>query len=166
MADKKEIKYDLDGYDIITTALMELLNQYPDLGNDTIRFSTFATESGIAMFPSIGAVVETEKRSVTGKVYQNCNYPFTIVYKLAGLSEGNKIEVKDFLDKLGRWLEKQPVNIGTEQLRLADYPLLTENREIKSISRTTPSYLDTVEENKIENWVIPMILRYTNEYRL
>ena len=99
MAEQKEIKYDLDGYDIITNALMTLLNQYPGLGSDEIRFSTFGTESGIAMFPSIGAVVENERQSVTGKVYQSCNYPFNIVYKVAGVSESNKIQVKDFLDK-------------------------------------------------------------------
>lgn len=166
MAEKKEIKYDLDGYDIITNALMTLLNQYPDLDNDKIRFSTFATESGIAMFPSMGAVVETEKRSVTGKVYQSCNYPFNIVYKVAGVSESNKIQVKDFLDKLGKWLEKQPVTIGAEQHILETYPALTENREIKSISRTTPAYLESVEENKTENWVISLILRYSNEYKM
>lgn len=166
MAEQKKIKYDLDGYDIITNALMTLLNQYPDLGSDKIRFSTFATESGIAMFPSIGAVVETERRSVTGKVYQSCNYPFNIVYKVAGLSENSKIGIKDFLDKLGKWLEMQPVTIGAEQHRLESYPALTENREIKSISRTTPAYLDTVEENKTENWVISLILRYSNEFKM
>lgn len=166
MADQKEIKYDLDGYDIITNALMTLLNQYPDLGSDEIRFSTFATESGIAMFPSMGAIVERERRSITGYVYQSCNYPFNIVYKVAGVSERNKIKVKDFLDKLGRWLEKQPITIGTQEYKLEAYPTLTDNREITSISRTTPAYLESVEENKTENWVISMILRYKNEYQL
>lgn len=165
MAEQKTIKYDIDGYDIITNALMALLNQYPDLGNNKIRFSTFSDESGIAMFPSMGAVVETERRSVTGKVYQSCNYPFDIVYKIAGLSENNKIEVKAFLDKIGKWLEKQPVTIGTQEHKLEAYPALTDNREIKSISRTTPAYLESVEDNKTENWVISMILRYSNEYR-
>lgn len=166
MAEKKQVKYDIDGYDIITNALMALLNQYPDLGSDKIRFSTFATESGIAMFPGMGAVVEVEKRSVTGKIYQSCNYPFNIVYKVAGVSENNKIQVKDFLDKVGKWLEKQTVTIGTQEHKLESYPALTDNREITSISRTTPAYLDTVEENKTENWVISLILRYSNEYRL
>lgn len=166
MAEQKAIKYDIDGYDIITNALMELLNQYPGLGSDKIRFSTFSDESGIAMFPSMGAVVETERRSVTGKVYQSCNYPFNIVYKVAGLAENNKIKVKDFLDKIGKWLEMQPVTIGTEQHLLEAYPALTDNREITSISRTTPAYLESVEENKVENWVISMILKYSNEYKL
>lgn len=165
MAEKK-IKYDLDGYDIITNALMTLLNQYPDLGSDEIRFSTFAAESGIAMIPSVGAVVESEKKSITGYVRQSCNYPFNLVYKVAGVSERNKIMVKDFLDKMGIWLEKQPITIGTQKYVLEAYPDLTENREIKSISRTTPAYLESIEENKVENWVISMILRYKNEYQL
>ena len=103
---------------------------------------------------------------MTGKVYQSCNYPFNIVYKVAGVSESNKIQVKDFLDKLGKWLEMQPVTIGGQVYKLEAYPALTDNREIKSISRTTPAYLESVEESKTENWVISMILRYSNEYKL
>lgn len=166
MAEQKEIKYDIDGYDIITNALMALLNKYPDLGNDTIRFSVFSTGSGIAMFPVVGAVVENEKRSITGKVYQSCNYPFTIVYKVSGLAESNKIEIKDFLDKLGMWLEKKTITIGNTEYKLKTYPPLTENREIKSISRVTPAYLESTEEDKTENWIISLILLYAKEYKL
>lgn len=165
MADEKQVKYDLDGYDVITNALMELVNQYPDLGVDTIRFSTMSEDGGIAIFPTSGAVVETEKRTVTGKVIQNCQYPFFIIYKIAGIAESNKIKVKDFLDKLGRWLEGQDIVVGNETYKLAEYPTLTGNREITAISRVTPAYLDTVEENKCENWAISMVVQYRNEFK-
>ena len=62
MANEKIVKYDIDGYDAVTSALMELLNQYPALsGNDEIAFSTLGEDSGKSMFPISGAVVETEK---------------------------------------------------------------------------------------------------------
>ncbi len=164
MADEK-VKYDVDGYDVLTNALMELVNQYPDLGEDIIRFSTLGEDGGIAIFPSSGAVVVTEKRTVTGKVIQNCHYPFFIIYKVAGLAESNKIQVKNFLDNLGRWLERQEIAVGDVKYKLEDYPALTGNREITAISRNTPAYLDTVEQNKSENWAISMVVQYKNELK-
>ena len=35
MAEQKQVKYDVDGYETVTSALMELLNQYPDLATAT-----------------------------------------------------------------------------------------------------------------------------------
>lgn len=164
MADEKKVKYDLDGFDIVTNALMNVVNQYPDLQGDKIAFSTIGEDGGIAIFPTSGAVVETERRSVTGKVAQNCNYPFFIIYKVSGVSENSKIAVKEFLDKMGRWLERQAVIIGTDSYLLEEYPKLTENREITDISRVTPAYLESIEENKAENWAISMVLKYKNEF--
>ena len=60
---KKPVKYDIDGFDVITTALQELVNQFPELREgDEIAFSTLDDASGKAMFPVSGAVIESEKR--------------------------------------------------------------------------------------------------------
>ena len=79
-ADKrKPFKYDVDGYDIITNAINDLLNQYPGLlEGEQIKFSTLGEESGIAFYPVTGAAISSEKVSVTGKVNQLCNYPFCV----------------------------------------------------------------------------------------
>ena len=46
MAEQKQVKYDVDGYDAVTSALMELLNQYPSLSvGDEIGFSTLGEDS-------------------------------------------------------------------------------------------------------------------------
>ena len=45
--------------------------------------------------------------AITGKVNQVCNYPFYAVYRTAADSQNSKIDIKEFLDKLGKWLEKQ-----------------------------------------------------------
>ena len=36
---------------------------------------------------------------------------------------------------------------------------------IESITRLTPSYLDTVAENKVEDWVISMSLKYRKKFK-
>ncbi len=154
MAEQKTVKYDVDGYDAVTSALRELLNQYPGLKDgEEISFSVLGEDSGKAMFPVSGAVIETETRNILGHVTQVCLYPFYVIYRASGLSENNKAKVKEWLDSLGKWLESVP------------YPPLTDGRKFLSISRQTPAYLDTVNENQSENWAIYISARYQYEYR-
>lgn len=159
----KPIKYDVDGYDIATNALKDLLNSFPGLlPGESIKFSTLEEDSGISFYPISGAVIATETTSVTGKVNQVCNYPFYVVYRTAADSQNSKIDIKEFLDKLGKWLEKQPVTIDGEAQKLFDYPELTEGRVITEIARQTPAYLDTTSEGNVQDWVISLALRYRN----
>ena len=165
MSEQKTVKYDIDGYEAVTAALRELINQYPALseGNE-ISFSTLGEDSGKAMFPVSGAVIETERRSVTGKVTEVCLYPFYVIYRAAGLTENNKARIKEWLDSLGKWLEQKKVLINGTEYLLEEYPPLTDGRKFLSISRQTPAYLDTVNENQSENWAIYISARYQYEY--
>ncbi len=166
MAKEKQVKYDIDGYEAVTSALMELLNQYPGLSEgDEIAFSTLGEDRGKAMFPVSGSVIETEKRSVTGKVTEVCLYPFYIIYRASGLNENRKARIKEWLDNLGKWLEQKKVLIDGTEYKLSKYPSLTDGREFLSISRQTPAYLDTVNENQSENWAFYISARYKYEYR-
>lgn len=165
MSEQKTVKYDIDGYEAVTAALRELINQYPALSEgDEISFSTLGEDSGKAMFPVSGAVIETERRSVTGKVTEVCLYPFYVIYRAAGLSENNKARIKEWLDSLGKWLEQKKVLINGTEYLLEEYPPLTDGRKFLSISRQTPAYLDTVNENQSENWAIYISARYQYEY--
>ncbi len=158
---KKQIRYDIDGYNVVTTALLELLNQYPELGKgEKITFSDLGEDSGIAMFPANGAVIETDKKNILGKVTEICLYPFHIVYRASGLSSKNKADVKEWLDNLGRWLEKEKISANGEEYKLSTYPPLTDNREFLTIARQSPSYLESVNDNQSENWVIYISARY------
>lgn len=166
MTEQKQVKYDIDGYEAVTSALRELLNQYPALGNsDEISFAALEEDHGKAMFPISGAVIETEKRSVTGKITEVCLYPFYVIYRAAGLSENRKASVKEWLDNLGKWLEQKKVVINGMQYQLMEYPPLTGGREFLSINRQTPAYLDTVNENQSENWAIYISARYQYTYK-
>lgn len=165
MAEQKQVKYDIDGYEAVTSALRELLNQYPGLSDgDEIAFATLGEESGKAMFPINGAVVETEKTTITGKVTRVCLYPFYVIYRASGLNENRKAKVKEWLDTFGKWLEQQKVSIDGTDYQLEELPPLTEGRKFLSIERQTPSYLDTVNENQSENWAIYISARYQYEY--
>lgn len=163
MADEL-IKYDIDGFEVITDALMSLLNEYPALVGEEITFSSLDEESGITMVPVSGAVVETETQDITDHVKQVCLYPFYVIYRRKDLSESRKIKAKEWLDSLGKWLEKKEVTINEEKHKLSYYPKLTGNREFLSIERQSPGYLDKNEEDATEDWVIYITARYQNEF--
>ena len=159
----KPVKYDVDGYDIITNALKDLLNSFPGLHKgETIKFSTLEEDSGIDFHQISGPIIVTEKTSVIGKVNQLCNYPFYVVYRTSADSQNSKIDIKEFLDNLGKWLEKQPITIGGEVKKLKNYPVLTDGREITEIARQTPAYLDSTSEGNVQDWVISLALKYRN----
>ena len=165
MADEQNIVYDVDGYEAMTPAIMDLLNSYPGLSaGDAFTFSVLSENGGKAMFPNNGATVQLERISVTGKVYQECLYPCFVEYRSAGLSEARKAAVKEWLDNLGRWLERQPIIIDGVTHTLGAYPALTGNRKILSISRQSPAVLYAINENKTEDWIMDISVRYKNEF--
>lgn len=162
---KKEARYDIDGADAVTAAIRELLNCYPGLPEgDEIAFSSLDEDSGKSMFPVSGAVIEKEREGITGHVTQVCLYPFYVIYRAAGLSENRKAAIKEWLDNLGRWLERQAVLIDGQEHRLGEYPALAGNRRFLTIARQSPGYLDSINENQSENWAISISARYQNEF--
>ena len=190
MAEEKQIVYDPDGYDMVTDALRALIAQYPGLEwGETFGFSTAPTGNGKAIFPTTGAVIESERESITGHVTQMCLYPFTVLFRASGLSQKNRVNAKEWLDTFGRWLEKQTVFINNQYYILREYPALRSAgeydnleliessdedevgtnpvqgvRKILNITRQTPAYLNSVVEDKSEDWVISMVLSYRNEF--
>ena len=166
MADK-EVRYDIDGQEVVSTALMDLINEYPGLTQgEYIQYATLGDSKGKAVFPTSGSAIKKEIKDVTGHVEQTCDYPFIVIYRASGLSESRKEKVKEWLDNLGRWLEKQPIIVNGTEYQLEEYPALTRGREFKQIQRVSPSYLDSINEDKAENWAINITATYKNEYDL
>ena len=129
------------------------------MGED-IGFADLKKDSGIAFYPTSGAIVESvragtyENGDITGHVDATCRYPFTVVIRAAPRTGNQKITIKERLDALGAWLEQ-----------LREYPELTENGyTIKSVSRQTPAYISSVSEDGIEDWQVDMALRYRHEF--
>lgn len=160
-----ELVRDVQGEEVITNALLSLVNQFPKLETgDEIKFGVLSENGGISFFPMSGAVIERDTTDILGNHEQICNYPFFIYYKASGLSENRKVSVKEWLDDLGRWLEKQPIIVGGTTSILSEYPTLTGNRKFITIRRTTPATLDAVGAGQEESWAIRLVARYQNNF--
>lgn len=157
--------FDVDGYEVLTSALVELLNDYPALDSgDKINFAVLNEDCGKAMFATSGAIIERQTKDILGNVSQMCLYPFYVIYRVGALSENQKVKVKEWLDNLGRWLEKQRITVGQQDYTLEEYPALTGNRKIVEIKRQTPAYLYSINENNTEDWAVSIQTRYRNEF--
>lgn len=157
---------DIDGTEVVSRVILTLLNTFPGLTqSQSILFSTLEETSGIGFFPTAGAAYLRDSESVTGHVKQECLYPFSVVYRAAPKSEKQRMRIKEFLDLLGKWLEKQSITISGTVYKLDAYPELSSgNRVIKSIDRATPAYLNSAYQDGIEDWMISIRLTYENEF--
>lgn len=61
------VKFDVDGSEIMSKVLMELLNTCPALCGRRIAFSTLGEDDGLAFFPSVGAAITSEKESPSSR---------------------------------------------------------------------------------------------------
>ena len=162
--EKKEIKFDFDGYEIVKDAILSLINQYPDL-EGKVTFGVLGETQGFAMIPISSSIIESTKKDITGKTTEICYYPFALVYRDAGMTEKRKSSVSEMLDSIGKWLELREVAVDEEVYKLESYPTLTAGREFLQIKRQTPSYLANTYDDKSEDWEIRITARYINEYR-
>lgn len=162
---EKVIGIDIDGYDIITDAIKDLLNEYPKLKKDqNITFGNLGDTSGITMVPTSGSLIYAEKDDVTGKTTQECAYQFLVIYRGTGLSEKRKINIKEWLDDLGKWLGKEKIKDGIQEYKLKQYPMLEGGRTFKSIKSMSQSYPSAENESGTEDWEILIQALYINEF--
>ena len=157
---------DVDGTDAVSRVILNLLNTFPGLSqSQSVLFATLEETSGIGFFPISGAAYLSDKEDISGHVRQVCLYPFNVVYRAAPKSEKQRMRIKEFLDLLGKWLEKQPITVNNIAHQLTDYPELSSgNRVIKSINRSTPAYINAAYQDGIEDWMISIRLTYENEF--
>lgn len=165
MNEQKPIKTDSGGFEALKPAILSLLNDYPALNGRVITFQGLTEDSGISIEPESGALVFTEQRDIIGGIHQKCQFPFFVVYRSDASSEYLKLSISAFLDDLGAWLCREPVTIGEEEHRLAGYPKLTGGRKITGISRFN-SYSLVPNENKSQDWVIPVTVHYTHDFAM
>ena len=162
---RRTVEYDVEGYDVITEAVVNLLNDYPALKTgDAITFNILNENSGKSMFPLSGSIIEKKWRDILGRTTEICQYPFFVIVRYGSLNESRKINVKEWLDNLGRWLEKQTITVDETNYTLTGYPILTGNRRFLEIRRTTPAALNAINDNNTEDWAISIVARYENQY--
>lgn len=165
MTQTKPIGADPTGYEILTKAVKDLLNQFPGLDGQKIYFEEQGAEAGIAFFADAGALVISERKSITDHVTQSCQYPFLVSYRTTATREFQKLNVSAFLDLLGKWICKEPVEINGETVQLMAYPSLSDGRTITRITRNN-IYGTVPNENKSQDWILPVTIRYNYEFDL
>lgn len=163
MEELKPIGADVDGFEILTNAVLDLLSRFPGLNGREILFEELGKDSGLAFSADNGALIMTERRSITDRVFQTCQYPFYVVYRTASTQEYQKLQVQAFFDALGKWICREPAVIGDETVRLLSYPALSEGRRITRITRSNSYGLDP-NENGVQDWLMPVTVEYTNEF--
>lgn len=163
MADEnKPIGVDATGYEVLTNAVLVLLNQYPDLGEREIFFEQLEETSGIAFSADSGSLVMSETKDILGGIKQECQYPFFLVYRTASTREYQKLGVQTFLDGIGKWICQEPVEIDGNTVRLKSYPKLSQGRTIKRVTRMN-SYGLEPNADGVQDWLLPITVQYTNE---
>lgn len=166
MADTtKPIGVDASGFEMLTNAVRDLLQSYPGLGRRNIRFEEMDESGGLIFSADGGALVMTERRSITDHVTQTCQYPFLVVYRTAATKESEKLLVQEFLETLGKWLCMEKAVIDGEVHRLTAYPALTDGRRITRVTRSN-SYGTVPNEDKTQDWILPVVVQYTYEFDL
>lgn len=166
MADElKPIGVDATGYEVLTNAVLALLSSYPGLNSKEIFFEELSESSGLAFSADSGALIMSERRDITDHVKQECQFPFFVIYRTASTKEFEKLRVQDFLDTFGKWLCKEPANINGEVVLLASYPELSRGRKITRVTRSN-SYGLTPNPDGVQDWLLPVIVQYTNEFDL
>jgi hypothetical protein len=162
MSEQKIIGYDVTGYEILTNAVLALLSQFPGLNGRDILFEELE-ESGIAFSADNGALIISERRSITDRVTQTCQFPFYIIYRTTSTKEFQKLQVQSFFDSIGKWICKEPVEINGDTVRLTKYPPLSDVRKITKVTRSNSYGLDPNEDG-VQDWLMPVTVQYTNEF--
>jgi hypothetical protein len=164
MADKTApVGVDASGHTILTKAVLVLLNQFPGLNGRRVSFEELQADSGIAFSANNGALVMTERISITDHVRQTCQYPFYVVYRSNSTRTFQALAAQAFLDALGKWLCGEPVIIDGETVRRTSFPALDGNRTMTKITRSN-SYGLTPAANGVQDWLLPVTVQYTNEF--
>lgn len=162
--ERKPIGKDASGYDVLTTAVKALLNQFPGLyENETIKFEELGEDSGIAFSADNGALIFSEIEDVLGGVHQTCQYPFYIIYRTPSTRERQKMSIQEFLDTFGKWLCREPVLIDGNEQRLSKYPTLSQGRKITKVTRDN-SYGLEPKESGVQDWILPVSTEYKYDF--
>lgn len=158
------IGVDATGYEVLTKAVSELLNQYPGLNGRIVSFEELSDTYGIAFSASSGALILSEIEDILGNVSQRCSFPFIVVYRASTTRAEQKVKVQTFLDSLGKWICGEPAIVGDTEYKLLSYPDLAQGRKIKRVTRSN-SYGAEPTEKGIQDWLMPVVVEYTNEFQ-
>ena len=159
----KPLGLDGEGFEILKEAVLAMLNRFPGIGDRVISFGGLTEDGGISMEPDSGSLIYKEKKDITGGIHRECQFPFFVVYRTGAASSYLKMSTVEFLDTLGAWICREPVAVDEVHYQITDYPKLTGGRKITAVTRFN-SYALEPNQNKTQDWVIPITVHYTHEF--
>lgn len=165
MNEVQPIGSDVTGFRILTNAVLDLLSKFPGLNGREILFEELGKDYGIAFSANAGALIMTERRSITDHVWQTCQFPIYIIYRTASTDEDQSLRVQAFFDALGKWICKEPAVVNGETIRLSAYPELLDGRKITRVTRSN-SYALEASADGVQDWLMPVTVEYTNEFNM
>jgi hypothetical protein len=149
---------------IIVKSLINLINDFPGLPPEIkesgVLFEQLVPDEISMCLSTIPTNSIVEQRTICGK-YTGV-YNFKIIFQNMSVTNEQRINAQDLLEKLASWLEKTPIENsagGVDQL--LSYPMLSQSREIISIKRNSFARITARYESNIENSEINMILKYS-----
>lgn len=161
MTEKEPIKF--SDIKVILTALKDLINQFPELPpqvqEDGVFFEQLKPrEIGLCLstVPSNSVKI---KEYVCGKYIGR--YTFKLIFQKMSVSNTQRINAQDILEKISNWLEKNPIEKedGTVY-QLDKYPELGNGRKIKKIVKTSFARIVQRLEPNIEISEVNLYLDY------
>lgn len=160
----KPIGIDGEGYEGLTRAVLSMMTDFSEIIGRDILFEELGKDSGIAFSSDSGALVMTEKRTITGRVIQTCQYPFLVVYRTASTQESQKLAVQATLDAIGKWLCGEVAFINGRAVQRQGFPALSQGREITRITRMN-AYGTEPNPDGVQDWILPATVEYTNTFK-
>lgn len=154
---------DIETDTLLSQVLVDLVNEFPS--PMVVTFNNLNDREGIAIFPQGSTFLLNEVISITDYVRQECFYSFNIIYRISPRKDGQKMRVKEYLDMLGSYLEKQAVTIDDTVYKIDEYPELSAGKKILSITRSSQAYLASQYEDGVEDWLVGFNLVYKNEFQ-
>lgn len=157
MADKEVQVLDIAEQEAIGAAIVLMAQQSP-FYKDTAIVTRYEALSGntLGIFPQQGTVYI--QRFVSGTFI--AQYVFAMRYRCKPVSDARKLAEETRLEALARWLEKQTVTYKGKEYELSEWPELTGERRIQSVSRTSTVFAAAAANDGTIDYQVNMNLRY------
>lgn len=131
--------------DQIARSVVILVNSYPDLPVDIVRYEQIEETAPSMTISAIQATYKVEE-FITGTYI--AEFPFKILYRISpGRSMDKRLEADELLNNIGDWLTKQTANLG-------------EGKTFLGISRDTQSVIEQQYSGGEEDHQIFLTLQY------
>lgn len=157
MGEEKQLQtLDIAEQEAIGRAVVMMVKNAPMILKRTqIRYEDMALNA-LGIFPQQGTVYL--RRYISGAF--DGQYSFFLRTRVKPTSDDRKISEEARLNTIAMWLEGKPVTYDGKTYQIADYPALTEGRMIRQISRASPAFMASMQDDGTVDYQVNLQLQY------